>query len=419
MNDKLENDKLPVENGDNATPETPETVHADEKTLDETPTPDKTEEAEAVESKIEESVAEEEPQKEEPAVEKEPVAEDEPATEDEPVTEEEVHESGEIDYDLDMEQEEEESDTDDQDENTEDDVSSGELPPIEELVPRLRALAQSAELQRKDVEELKNQFYRSLRNEIERQKNKFLEEGGESIDFVADESELYAEGKDLLQKIKEKRAEILAKEEAEKEANVIRKLNIIDQIKVLTENQSQEDFNKIYQEFKALQQQWNDIKLIPQAKANELWKSYQIYVEKFYDLVRINNEFREYDFKKNYELKTELCEAAERLDEEPDVVSAFHQLQNLHQQWREIGPVARKDRETIWLRFKEASTLINKKYQSHFEELKGKETENLDKKTALCEKLEAIDYEKIETVNDWRNKVKEVLDIQAEWRKIG
>lgn len=419
MNDKLENDKLPVENGDNATPETPETVHADEKTLDETPTPDKTEEAEAVESKIEESVAEEEPQKEEPAVEKEPVAEDEPATEDEPVTEEEVHESGEIDYDLDMEQEEEESDTDDQDENTEDDDSSGELPPIEELVPRLRALAQAAELQRKDVEELKNQFYRSLRNEIERQKNKFLEEGGESIDFVADESELYAEGKDLLQKIKEKRAEILAKEEAEKEANVIRKLNIIDQIKVLTENQSQEDFNKIYQEFKALQQQWNDIKLIPQAKANELWKSYQIYVEKFYDLVRINNEFREYDFKKNYELKTELCEAAERLDEEPDVVSAFHQLQNLHQQWREIGPVARKDRETIWLRFKEASTLINKKYQSHFEELKGKETENLDKKTALCEKLEAIDYEKIETVNDWRNKVKEVLDIQAEWRKIG
>ncbi len=419
MNDKLENDKLPVENGDNATPETPETVHADEKTLDETPTPDKTEEAEAVESKIEESVAEEEPQKEEPAVEKEPVAEDEPATEDEPVTEEEVHESGEIDYDLDMEQEEEESDTDDQDENTEDDDSSGELPPIEELVPRLRALAQSAELQRKDVEELKNQFYRSLRNEIERQKNKFLEEGGESIDFVADESELYAEGKDLLQKIKEKRAEILAKEQAEKEANVIRKLNIIDQIKVLTENQSQEDFNKIYQEFKALQQQWNDIKLIPQAKANELWKSYQIYVEKFYDLVRINNEFREYDFKKNYELKTELCEAAERLDEEPDVVSAFHQLQNLHQQWREIGPVARKDRETIWLRFKEASTLINKKYQSHFEELKGKETENLDKKTALCEKLEAIDYEKIETVNDWRNKVKEVLDIQAEWRKIG
>lgn len=419
MNDKLENDKLPVENGDNATPETPETVHADEKTLDETPTPDKTEEAEAVESKIEESVAEEEPQKEEPAVEKEPVAEDEPATEDEPVTKEEVHESGEIDYDLDMEQEEEESDTHDQDENTEDDDSSGELPPIEELVPRLRALAQSAELQRKDVEELKNQFYRSLRNEIERQKNKFLEEGGESIDFVADESELYAEGKDLLQKIKEKRAEILAKEEAEKEANVIRKLNIIDQIKVLTENQSQEDFNKIYQEFKALQQQWNDIKLIPQAKANELWKSYQIYVEKFYDLVRINNEFREYDFKKNYELKTELCEAAERLDEEPDVVSAFHQLQNLHQQWREIGPVARKDRETIWLRFKEASTLINKKYQSHFEELKGKETENLDKKTALCEKLEAIDYEKIETVNDWRNKVKEVLDIQAEWRKIG
>ena len=194
---------------------------------------------------------------------------------------------------------------------------------------------------------------------------------------------------------------------------------IIEQIKVLTETQGQEDFNKAYQEFKALQQEWNEIKQVPQAKVNELWKSYQRYVEKFYDLVRINNEFREYDFKKNLELKTELCIAAEKLNEEPDVVSAFHQLQNLHQEWREIGPVSRKDREEIWNRFKEASTNINKKYQSHFESLRVKEDENLELKTALCEKLEAIDYSKITSVKDWNNKVKEVLEIQNQWRQIG
>ena len=150
-----------------------------------------------------------------------------------------------------------------------------------------------------------------------------------------------------------------------------------------------------------------------------MWKSYQRYVEKFYDLVRINNEFREYDFKKNLELKTDLCEAAERLDEEPDVISAFHQLQNLHQEWRETGPVSRKDREEIWNRFKAASTKINKKYQAHFEELRSKEDENLELKTAICEKLEAIDYSKIKTIKDWNRSVKEVLELQSEWRKIG
>ena len=293
------------------------------------------------------------------------------------------------------------------------------LPPIEEIVQRLRDLHASEKLKRKDVEESKSQFYRSLRNEIEKQKQHFLSEGGEEIDFVASEPEVYVEGKELLQKIKEKRAELAAKEEAEKEKNVARKLAIIEQVKALTESQGQEDFNKTYQEFRALQQEWNEIKLIPQARVNELWKSYQRYVEKFYDLVRINNEFREYDFKKNLEMKTALCEAAERLDSEPDVVSAFHQLQNLHQEWREIGPVSRKDREAIWNRFKEASTLINKKYQAHFETLKEQEEKNLELKTDLCEKLEAIDYTQLKTIRDWNKKVKEVLEIQSQWRQIG
>lgn len=326
-----------------------------------------------------------------------------------------------IDYDLEDATEEDEEEEDTEEDNHE--IKPGDLDavlaPIEDIVQRLRELYASEKLKRKDIEEYKNQFYRSLRDEIEKQKQAFLAEGGEEIDFIANEPAIYAEGKEFLQKIKEKRAELVAKEEAQKEQNVIRKLAIIDQIKALTELQRQEDFNKTYQEFKSLQQEWSDIKLVPQAKVNELWKSYQRYVEKFYDLVRINNEFREYDFKKNLEMKTELCEAAERLDQEPDIVSAFHQLQNLHQEWREIGPVSRKERESIWNRFKEASTLINKKYQSHFESLKEQEDKNLELKTALCEELEAIDYSQIKTIKDWNNKVKEVLEIQSRWRQIG
>ena len=299
------------------------------------------------------------------------------------------------------------------------DDSSAVLMPIVDIVDQLRKLLEKDSLQRKNVEEYKNQFYRSLRNEIESQKQAFKADGGEEIDFVAKEPDVYTEGKELLLKIKEKRAELVAEEDAIKEKNLARKLAIINQIKLLTETQGHEDFNKTYQDFKALQQEWSEIKLIPQSKVNELWKSYQRYVEKFYDLVRINNEFREYDFKKNLELKTDLCVAAEKLDEETDVVSAFHQLQNLHQEWREIGPVSRKDREEIWGRFKAASTVINKKYQEHFEELRGKEDENLELKSAICEKLEAIDYTKIKSIKDWNRNVKEVLELQSEWRKIG
>lgn len=326
-----------------------------------------------------------------------------------------------IDYDLEDSNgvEDSEEDEDDADEDSLSDDTTVILLPVDEIVGKLRDLLNSDNPKRKDIDEYKNQFYRSLRDETESQKQEFLANGGEEIDFMGKELEIYTEGKDLLQKIKEKRADILAKEEAEKEKNVARKLAIIEQIKVLTESQGQEDFNKVYQEFKTLQQEWNDIKLLPQEKVNELWKSYQRYVEKFYDLVRINNEFREYDFKKNLELKNELCEAAERLDDELDVVSAFHQLQNLHQEWRDVGPVSRKDREEIWNRFKEASTRINKKYQAHFEQLREKENENLEVKTALCEKLEAIDYDQLKSVKDWNNKVKEVLDIQSQWRQIG
>lgn len=369
---------------------------------------------ESVKEQEQETVKVQEPeQKEETDIKSEP--------EKEPEAESVIFQEKEIDYDLEDAHEEDESedDVDDIGDITDTEESNSVLLSIEDIIKHLRNLLEKGTLKRKNVEEYKNQFYRSLRNEIETQKHAFLSDGGEEIDFVAAEPEIYTEGKDLLQKIKEKRAELVAKEDAQKEKNVARKLSIINQIKILTETQGHEDFNKTYQEFKSLQQEWNEIKLIPQSKVNELWKSYQRYVEKFYDLVRINNEFREYDFKKNLELKTELCESAERLDEETDVISAFHQLQNLHQQWRETGPVSRKDREEIWNRFKSASTTINKKYQSHFEELREKEDENLELKTAICEKLEAIDYTKIKTIKDWNRYVKEVLEFQTQWRKIG
>lgn len=329
-----------------------------------------------------------------------------------------AQEMPEPEFDYSLETSEEEEPDEEVDENTVSDDGTT-LPTIEEVVESMRNLLKSETFQRKETDDVKNQFYRLLRNETEAQKEIFLADGGDVIDFVAAESEIFAEGKNLIQKIKDKRAEILARENAEKEKNVSRKLIIIEQVKNLIENQSQEDFNKSYQEFRALQQQWNEIKLVPQTKVNELWKEYQRYVERFYDLVRINNEFREYDFKKNLELKTELINAAERLENELDVVSAFHQLQNLHQEWREIGPVSRKEREEIWNRFKEVSTRINRRYQAHFESLKGREEENLALKTALCEKLEAIDYGSLKTIKDWTAKIKEVVEIQEQWRKIG
>lgn len=326
----------------------------------------------------------------------------------------------EIDYDLeDIEDEnvEDEGDEEEVDENNVD--TSTELLSLDDILQKLRALLDSDNPQRKDFDDAKSHFYRALRNETDVQKTLFIEAGGESIDFVMKEDENFTEGKALIQKIKDKRSQIIAREEAEKENNVAKKLAIIEQVKQLSEAQVHEDFNKTYQDFRALQQKWNAIKLVPQAKVNELWKEYQRYVEKFYDLVRINNEFREYDFKKNLELKLDLCVAAEKLNDEEDIVSAFYQLQNLHQEWREIGPVSRKDREAIWDRFKEASTLINKKYQAHFESLKGKEEDNLAAKTALCETLEAIDYASLKTIKEWNAKIKDVLDIQKQWREIG
>lgn len=295
---------------------------------------------------------------------------------------------------------------------------SAEAMTKDEIIERLKNLRMQDEIPtRQQVDALKQAYYALRRAEVDAEKERFEAdaEEGETFTPSVDPSEDVL--KVFLNDIKEKRAKKLAEEEREKEKNYKIKLEIIEAIKGLTE--STEDFNKLFKEFKDLQQKWNDIKLVPQAKAKDLWTEYQIYTEKFYDLVKINNEFRDYDFKKNLEMKTELCEAAEKLTEEADPVSAFHQLQNFHQQWREIGPVAREIREELWGRFKEISTTINRNYQAHFESLKGQEDENLAAKQAIIDELKKLDYSKIKSYKDWDAKSKEVIDLQAKWRTIG
>lgn len=301
---------------------------------------------------------------------------------------------------------------------TEPQVSDAKTFTKEEIIKSLQELSAKAEVPtRADVDNLKQSFYKLKSTENEILKEQFVADGGDVNSFVLPSDPLEEEFKTLLNTIKERRAKALADEEKVKEDNLLKKERIIEAIKNLTE--STDDFNKLYKEFKDLQQQWNEIKLIPAAKVNEIWKAYQLHSEKFYDLIKINNEFRDYDFKKNLEIKTGICEVVEKLQEEPDVVSAFHQLQNFHQQWREIGPVAKEFRDEIWERFKAASTEINKKHQSHFEDLKGQEENNLTEKTAICDTLKAIDYSQLKNFKDWDEKSHEIIALQAKWKTIG
>ena len=288
----------------------------------------------------------------------------------------------------------------------------------QEVLERVKEIARSAEAPNKEeLDHLKTTFYKLHLAERDAQTKEYLEKGGDPEKFVLLPDDTEEAFKAEMQIIKEKRAKIFLEQEEEKQENLAKKLEIIEKIKAMTT--SPEEANQSYNDFKALQQEWKDIKTVPADKANELWRNYQLYVEQFYDLLKLNSEAREYDFKKNLEAKTALCEAAEKLDEEPDVISAFHQLQDLHQQYREIGPVAKELREEIWSRFKAASTVINKKHQQYFEEIRSKEEKNLEQKTALCEKLEAIDLDAIKTAAQWETTTKEVIAMQQEWREIG
>lgn len=288
----------------------------------------------------------------------------------------------------------------------------------QEVVERLKEIAASDEAPVKDeIDLLKTVFYKLHIAEREARLKEYIDGGGnpETYQMVPDQDE--ETFKAQMAVIREKRAQIMQQQEAEKQANLEKKLEIIEKIKAMTT--SPDEAGKSYNEFKELQQQWKDIKNVPADKANELWRNYQLYVEQFYDLLKLNSEAREYDFKKNLEMKTKLCEAAEKLADEEDVISAFHQLQELHQQYREIGPVAKELREEVWARFKAASTVINKRHQQHFEDLRAKEEENLARKTALCEKVEELGKAENKGAADWEKRSKEIIDIQNEWKTIG
>jgi hypothetical protein len=267
------------------------------------------------------------------------------------------------------------------------------------------------------VEALKQAFYKLKKTETDEAQEAFVAEGGLPEDFNPATDDIEEKLKELLAVFREKKATLTAKTDKIKEENLIRKKAIIEKLKELIE--SKDDFYKVYNEFRKLQQQWKEIKQVPQTAINELWKDYQHYSEKFYDLLKINNEMRDYDFRKNLELKQGLIESVEKLDNEKDVISAFYQLQKFHQEWREIGPVAKELREEIWTKFKKASSVINKRHQEHFESLRALEQRNLEEKTAICEEMEAIDYSKITNFKEWDEQNKRVLELQEKWKTIG
>ena len=356
--------------------------------------------SENVQTEVEEEPAAEEPVVEEPAVE-EPVAEEpvvkEPAAEEpaveEPVAEEPAAEEAE-------------------------EAPRRVYETKKEVVERLKELAHGEETPTKEeVDLLKTTFYKLHFAERDAAQKAYLDAGGdpEKYTVLPDEDEEVFKAEMGI--IKERRSKVFQEQEAEKQENLQKKLDIIEKIKNMAT--SPEEANRSFQEFKKLQAEWKEIKAVPAEKANELWRNYQLYVEQFYDLLKLNSEAREYDFKKNLELKKRLCEAAEKLADEPDVISAFHQLQKLHQEYRETGPVAKDLREEVWARFKAASTVINKKHQQHFDDLRSREEENLQKKTALCEKVEAIAKEENKSSSDWERHTKEIIEIQSEWKTIG
>lgn len=287
-----------------------------------------------------------------------------------------------------------------------------------EIVERVKTIADSEETPEKaEIDHLKTSFYRLHVAEREAQQKAYLEAGGEPEKYQVMPDEEEEAFKAAMTVIKEKRQKAFLEQEDLKQENLKKKEAIIEKIKTMAT--TPEEANSNFQEFKVLQQEWKTIKPVPAEKVNELWRNYQLYVEQYYDLLNLNREAREYDFKKNLEKKTQLCEAAEKLADESDVISAFHQLQDLHQEYRETGPVEKELREQVWQRFKAASTVINKRHQQHFEEIRAEEEENLVKKTALCEKIEDIVKQERKNTGDWDSQSKEIIALQQEWKTIG
>lgn len=309
-------------------------------------------------------------------------------------------------------------------EESQDAEEASEAPAIPLMKTKEEVLARAQEIaaqgnggQKQELDLLKQLYYKYHRAELQAQQQAFVEAGGEAEAFMPEVDPTEEQFKATMQLIRQQRAELQAQQEQQRAENLARKQAVIEKIKLLST--TPEEAGKSYDTFKELQAEWREIGPVPAEQASEVWKSYQLYVEQFYDMLKLNIEFREYDFRKNLEAKTLLCEQAERLSEETDVVKAINKLQTLHQEWKEIGPVAKELREEIWNRFKEASTVIRKRHQDFFEARKAREEENLQKKTELCEQVEAISTEGLKTFADWEAKSKEIIDLQALWRTIG
>lgn len=287
----------------------------------------------------------------------------------------------------------------------------------EDVVARVQVLAQDAlSASKEELDLLKQTFYKLFHAKVDAAREAYVAANETTEGFKPDNT-VEEEYKAAMSIIREKRAEQQREAERVREENFLRKEAILDRIQAMLDNADKEQAS--YNDFKALQQEWKEVGEVPAPKQNDQWKRYQQLSERFYDILKLNIEFREYDFKKNLEAKTRLCEAAEHLTEEADVISAFHQLQKLHEEYRETGPVAKEQREEIWKRFKAASSIVNKRHQQHFDELKKAENENLEKKTALCEKIEGIAYDELTNYNLWNDKTQEIIALQEEWKTIG
>ena len=288
----------------------------------------------------------------------------------------------------------------------------------DKVVERAQEIAQSGEAgDKNELALLKQLFYKFHNAEVQEAFKAFVEAGGEQDKFMPELDAAEPLFRQAMQTIRERRAAIQETLERQKQDNLKRKLEILERIQQLAS--TPEEANQNFDEFKALQAEWKEIKSVPAERATELWKNYQLHVENYYDLLKLGHELRDYDFRKNLEIKQRLIQQAEALAENPDVLAAFNQLQALHQEWKEVGPVAKEIREEVWQKFKEASTVINKKHQAFFDAIKAREEENLTKKTALCEQLEAISTEGLRSFADWDAVTQKIKELQAEWKTIG
>ena len=368
---------------------TPESEVAAVETQVESAPQETTQNVETQETPIEEAATVEAPLVEEPAPAEEPVAKEPAPAEEAPATEE---------------------------------AAEGSARPVyetkEQVVDRLREIQEENNGgDKNELDLLKQVFYKLHKAAQMAARNAFIEEGHAPEDWRAEVDGAEENFKAIMASIRQRRAEIAESVERQKAENLEKKQAIIDRIKEMAT--TPEEVSQHFDEFKSLQAQWKELGAVPAEKATEIWKNYQHYVEQFYDLLKLNIEAREYDFKKNLSAKEHLIELAEKLADEEDVIVAFNKLQGLHAEYKEIGPVAKDLRDQIWERFKAASTVINKRHQEHFESIKAREEENLQKKTALCEKVEDIKLDEITTFAQWEEKTKEIIALQAEWKTIG